>query len=77
MKYFINMWKYWGVWSRGIVWFVLKEIVKSCIDLYIVLVEGDNMVRREGVWFRRVFGFLDESGGCGGGEKWLDVGYIF
>lgn len=51
--------------------------MKSCIDLYIVLVEGDNMVRREGVWFRRVFGFLDESGGCGGGEKWLDVGYIF
>lgn len=51
--------------------------MKSCIDLYVVLVEGDNMVRREGVWFRRVFGFLDESGGCGGGEKWLDVGYIF
>lgn len=71
------MWKHWGVWSRGIIWSVQKENVKSCTDLYTALAEGENMVRREWVWSRRVPGFLDESGGCGGGEKWSDAGYIF
>lgn len=29
------------------------------------------------MWSRRASGGLDESGGCGGGEKWSDIGYIF